>query len=141
MDLEFSVDEELVCITENDACGVDAVQYITGCTIGGGNLIYRDTGKMAFSFFSRRTNESIRIIIKESNDEMERDERRRYILQAPYEEIFDIKKPKFDIPEKASLFNTVVCENCHEATSENKIRLNDDKKLCLDCAKDYSRGW
>ena len=44
-------DEEIVCVTENDACGVDAVQVITGCTIGKGNLIYRPTGKMAFTFF------------------------------------------------------------------------------------------
>ena len=47
--------EEVVCITENDACGVDAVQVITGCTMGKGNLIYRGTGKMVFSFFNRKT--------------------------------------------------------------------------------------
>ena len=32
-------DEELVCVTENDSCAVDAVQVITGCTMGKGNLI------------------------------------------------------------------------------------------------------
>ena len=47
-------DEGVVCVTENDACGVDAVQFITGCTMGKGNLIYRPTGKMAFSFFCRK---------------------------------------------------------------------------------------
>ena len=29
-----SQNEEIVCVTENDACGVDAVQVITGCTFG-----------------------------------------------------------------------------------------------------------
>ena len=78
MDLKFSPDEELLCISENEACGVDAVQYITGCTLGKGNLVYRDTGKMAFSFFSRRTGESLRVVLKRwnNNNEMTREERR-----------------------------------------------------------------
>ena len=50
MGITFSSDEEVVCVTENDACGIDAVQVLTGCTMGKGNLIYRGTGKMAFSF-------------------------------------------------------------------------------------------
>ncbi len=54
MGLNFSQDEEIVCITENDACGVDAVQVITGCTMGKGNLIFKDTGKMAFTFINRK---------------------------------------------------------------------------------------
>ena len=28
LDLSFSEDEQVVCITENDACGVDAIQVI-----------------------------------------------------------------------------------------------------------------
>ena len=27
--LDFSPDEQVVCVTENDACGVDAVQVLT----------------------------------------------------------------------------------------------------------------
>ena len=50
MDLEFSTDEEIVCVTENDACGVDAIQFITGCTFGKGNLLYRDRGKAGLQF-------------------------------------------------------------------------------------------
>ena len=47
-------DEELVAITENDACGVDAVQYVLGCTFGKGNLVFRDYGKQAFTVFRRQ---------------------------------------------------------------------------------------
>ncbi len=42
-------DEELVCVTENDACGVDAIQFLLSCTLGKGNLIFRDRGKHAFT--------------------------------------------------------------------------------------------
>jgi formylmethanofuran dehydrogenase subunit E len=42
-------DEELVCIAENDACGVDAVQALMSCTLGKGNLIYKGTGKQNYT--------------------------------------------------------------------------------------------
>ena len=50
-----AIDEEIVCVTENDACGVDAVQVLLGCTYGKSNLIPRLCGKMAFSFFLRES--------------------------------------------------------------------------------------
>jgi formylmethanofuran dehydrogenase subunit E len=39
-------DEELVAIMENDACGMDAIQAVTGCTTDKGNLIMQDPGNM-----------------------------------------------------------------------------------------------
>lgn len=141
MGIKFSSDEEIVCITENDACGVDAVQVITGCTFGKGNLIYRGTGKMAFSFFNRTSGESLRMIVKPFKGEMDRKQRQGYILNSPVEDIFDFKRPPFEIPEKARLFTTIVCESCGEGAPEHKIRISEGKKVCLDCFKDYSRGW
>lgn len=141
MGFTFSKDEEIVCVTENDACGVDAVQVITGCTFGKGNLIYRPTGKMAFSFFNRANGEKIRMILKPFGEEMDRKERQEYILNAKVDEIFNFSEPKFDLPEKARLFATVVCENCGESAPEHKIRINDGKKVCLDCFQEYTRGW
>ena len=38
LELTFSSDEEVVCISENDACGIDAIQVILGCSIGKGTL-------------------------------------------------------------------------------------------------------
>jgi formylmethanofuran dehydrogenase subunit E len=143
MDLKFSPDEELLCISENEACGVDAVQYITGCTLGKGNLVYRDTGKMAFSFFSRRTGESLRVVLKRWNNsnEMTREERQWHILKAPWNEVFEVKTPHYGLPEKAKLFNTIVCDKCNEGAPEHKIRISEGKHFCLDCFKEYSRGW
>jgi len=48
-----AVDEELVAIVENNSCAVDAVQVITGCTFGKGNLIFRDYGKQVYTFLKR----------------------------------------------------------------------------------------
>jgi len=141
MGITFASDEEVVCVTENDACGVDAIQLLTGCSIGKGNLIYRGTGKMAFSFFNRKNGESLRMIIKPFKGEMDRKEHQEYILNSPVDEIFDFMKPAFSLPETARIFTSVVCESCGESAPEHKMRLQDGKKVCLDCFKEYSRGW
>ena len=49
---ERAVDEELVCIAENDACGVDAIQVLLGCSLGKGNLLLRLRGKQAYNFIT-----------------------------------------------------------------------------------------
>ena len=90
MDGVKSEDESIVCVTENDACGVDAIQTILSCTMGKGNLLYRDTGKMAFSFFARKSGKKIRFCLKPSKTVMDREDRKKYILEAPFEELFKI---------------------------------------------------
>lgn len=139
--LEFSADEEVVCVTENDACGVDAVQVITGCTMGKGNLLYHGTGKMAFNFYNRKTGESLRVVAKPNAGGMDRAQRQEFILTAPMDEVFSFDKPRYKVPEKARLFSTVVCEICGEGAPEHKMRLQDGKRVCLDCFQNYSRGW
>jgi formylmethanofuran dehydrogenase subunit E len=50
---ERAADEELVAIVENNSCAVDAVQLLTGCTFGKGNLVFRDYGKQVYTFVNR----------------------------------------------------------------------------------------
>jgi formylmethanofuran dehydrogenase subunit E len=59
-----SEDEEIVAIVENDACYVDAVQVLTGCTFGKGNFIYKDNGKMVLTLLSRKTGQGIRVAMR-----------------------------------------------------------------------------
>ena len=56
--------EELVAIVETNACCVDAIQVMTGCTFGKGNQIYNDYGKMDFTFFNHRTGQGVRLAMK-----------------------------------------------------------------------------
>ena len=120
--LEFSADEQVVCIAENDACGVDAVQVMLGCSIGKGNLLFHMRGKQAFSFYNRKTGASVRLVLKPKPEEM-----------------FDVKETTIRLPEKARLFDSYVCDCCGEITGANWIRLAGDKKLCLDCYETYDR--
>lgn len=58
----LSPDEELVCVAETDACCVDAVQLLLGCTLGKGNLLLRPRGKTAMSFYHRPARLAVRIL-------------------------------------------------------------------------------
>ncbi|MCL2227244.1 MAG: FmdE family protein [Oscillospiraceae bacterium] len=141
MGIGLSVDEELVCITENDACGVDAVQALLGCTLGKGNLIYRGTGKQAFTFIDRSSGKAMRFYLKSGNNAMERKQYQEYVLNAPADELFDCKEVSMSQPEYARIFTSEQCELCGESASEQKIRIQQGKKVCMDCYGGYERGW
>ena len=59
-----SPDEEVVAVVETDMCAVDGIQYLTGCTFGKGNLIHRNWGKNAYTFFRRSDGRAVRIAPK-----------------------------------------------------------------------------
>lgn len=141
--VEFSPDEQVVCVTENDACCVDAIQFLAGCSVGKGNLIFRNRGKMAFTFFRRDTGRGIRFVLKNTvaRGGTERSAYQRALLETDPDELFDLKEPAFSLPETARLFPGVICERCGESTAEPMIRLKEGRKLCLDCFESYSRGW
>lgn len=135
----LSEDEEIVCICENDACGVDAIQAILGCTVGKGNLLFHMRGKQAFSFYSRKTGKSVRLVLRPKPGEMNREESFRYYQSREPSELFDVKPTTIHLPEKARLFDSYICDCCGESTGANWIRLAGDKKLCLDCYESYDR--
>ena len=164
-----SDDEELVCLVENDACGVDAIQVIAGCSMGKGNLIFRDLGKHAYTFIDRRYNRAIRLVqrpepviqridpvasalrekvmdgtaTKEEGKEFH--ERQATVIQKilamPVENLFLTQEVKPDIPEKARIFRSVPCASCGEMVAEHRARVKDGKFVCISCAGEYGRGW
>lgn len=139
LDLNFSRDEDVVCVAENDACGVDAIQVLLGCSIGKGNLLFRIRGKQAFSFYDRNSGKSVRLVLRPTPAEMTREESFKYYQNHDPAELFAIKEAKINLPEKARIFNSYNCDGCGEKTGENWIRLQGEKKLCLECITDYDR--
>ena len=164
-----SDDEELVCIVENDACGIDAIQLVAGCSAGKGNLIQRDLGKHVYTFIDRRYNRAIRFaqrpepVIERidanaaelrskvmggmaTKDESQ-DFRNRQaaviekMLAMPIEDLFLIREIIPEMPEKARIFRSVQCAGCGEMVAEHRARVKDGKVVCIPCAGEYSRGW
>ena len=139
LNLEFSDDEQVVCISENDACGVDAIQVMLGCSVGKGNLLFHMRGKQAFSFYNRKTGKSVRLVLKAKPQEMSREESFTYYQSCDPADMFEVKEVTIRLPEKARIFYSYTCDCCGESTGANWIRLAGDKKLCLDCYESYNR--
>lgn len=135
-----ATDEEVVAVVENDACGVDAVQALLSCTFGKSNLITRIRGKMAFSFFTRDTRKSVRLVLKPGcGAGLERNTYVDYLFSHPYDELFDVKEPTYPLPEPARRFKSQPCAVCGEATAEFGLRVQEGKLVCLDCYSAYQR--
>jgi len=134
-------DEEIVAIVENKACGVDALQYLTGCTFGKGNLLFKDYGKHVFTLFNRKTGKGVRVVYNYQNvPENIRGDRDKYIdwlLTAPEEEVVSLKEVQIDEPETAKIIKTVQCEFCGEGVMETRTREIGGKRVCIPCAEKH----
>jgi formylmethanofuran dehydrogenase subunit E len=153
-------DEEIVAVVETDMCGVDAIQFLTGCTFGKGNLIHLDYGKNAFTFYRRSDGKGIRIVSRPdafgepdpewetlrsrlgdanlTQEERDRfrqlhEARSRQILDIPLENLFEVKKPQGKIPSHARIMESVTCESCGEGVMETRTRRISGKTLCIPC--------
>jgi formylmethanofuran dehydrogenase subunit E len=136
--IEFSPDEQLVCIAENDACGVDAIQVILGCSVGKGNLLIHLKGKQAYSFYNRANGKSVRLVLRET---VRKDgaSKLEYMKDMHPNELFDVKDVKETLPESARIFASYPCSICGEMTAEHMLRLSGDQKICPDCYTPYTR--
>ena len=139
LQLEFSADEQVVCIAENDACGIDGIQVMLGCSVGKGNLLFHMRGKSAYSFYNRKTGKSVRLVLKPRPEGMTKVESFAYYQACRPEEMFDVKETTIRLPEPARIFDSYTCECCGETAGANWIRLSGGKKLCLDCYETYNR--
>jgi len=132
-------DEEIVAIVENDACGVDAVQVLAGCTFGKGNLIFRDVGKSVYTFFVRTTGQGVRVAYhadgmpKALSDD--RESRIAWILRAPEEDLLDLDRVEIDAPPRAVVRRSVRCAVCGERVMETKTVVIEGRTLCRPCSE------
>ena len=140
LELTFSEDEQVVCISENDACGVDAIQAVLGCSVGKGNLLFHMTGKQAFSFYNRKTRKGVRLYLKTRTPKgLAKEEACRFYLECSPEELFAVSEPGLKVPERARLFRSVTCARCGEITAVNQVRVENGEFLCPDCLDQYDR--
>ncbi len=135
---ERAEDEELVAIVENDACGTDAVQYLTGCTFGKGNLVFRDYGKQVYTFYHRATGRAVRVTPKEraGDREMPREERVHALLDAPAGDVVDVQEVDMASPDHARIRSSITCGYCGERVMETRARIRDGKTSCIPCASE-----
>jgi formylmethanofuran dehydrogenase subunit E len=154
-----ATDEEVVAVVETDMCGVDAIQFLTGCTFGKGNLVHRDWGKNAYTFFRRSDGRAVRIAGRpdawepdpgqeevaarlssgtatdEDRARMQRfrQDRSRRLLERDPEALFTVEEVHTAPPSLARVHASVVCQRCGEGVMETRVRRLDGRNLCIPC--------
>ncbi len=156
-----AIDEELVAVVENDSCAVDAVQVLTGCTFGKGNLIFRDYGKQVYTFFHRGSGQAVRISVEYHRQEPpeERELWDRFhggertselvaqidalkarkieaILSAPEAEILAVRSVDAAPPSKARIYPSGRCDHCGEKVMAPRLREKNGRRICIPCAEE-----
>lgn len=159
LDAERSADEEFVAVVENDACGVDAIQFLCGCTFGKGNLIFRDHGKPVYTFFRRSDGKGLRIYAEafysdDKDDEryvelsakktltpQEKQERQQIvdrriqrILNQPEDKFIRFSEPIEKLPQPARIFNSEYCSVCGERIMATRVERINNQPYCRPCA-------
>lgn len=136
-----SNDEEILCIAETDACGVDAVQVLLGCSLGKGNLMLKLRGKNAMTFVHRPTGRACRAVWRQPDLDtpLNRNENMDMILSEAGHEYCAVKEvPAPDLP-KAVMSKSEPCARCGEGTAEHMMRRVNGQNFCIDCAPNASR--
>jgi formylmethanofuran dehydrogenase subunit E len=158
---------ELVAVTETDACAVDAIQLLTGCTYGKRNLVHRDHGKVIFSFWRRSDGAGVRVRARAGTDayrdELTQtlagriddgtatpDERARFaelqaarvqrILAAPVETILTVEELDAPAPEPKPVGPNAPCEGCGDLTASGILHHHRGRMLCPPCHLDAHGG-
>ena len=158
-----SEDEELVAIVENNSCAVDAIQAMTGCTFGKGNLIFHDYGKQVYTFIRRDSGDAVRIAViwpgLPEEDEKSKKLWKKFmagdrseevmatvkarkaakmkaILEADSSELFEVRHLQLEVPRPARIFPSLRCSVCNEKVMEPRAKIIDNRVFCIPCAGD-----
>ncbi len=159
-------DEELFAIVETDACGADAIQVMTGCTFGKGNLFFNDYGRHAFTLGSRQRNMAFRASLKGDSHMFSddfvgplekalsgtatpeergaflkiREIRGQEILDITIENLFNINSVAIEFPPRARVVRSEVCPGCNEPVRIDYLESSGGAGVCPSCRKQASSG-
>jgi formylmethanofuran dehydrogenase subunit E len=140
--------KSLIVFVEMDRCATDAVQSVTGCSLGKRSMKFMDYGKMAATFLNLKTSKAVRIVAREDS----RNKAKEYFpeIENKYagqleaykimsdEELFDVmevavKIAPEDMPGRP--MRRVQCDSCGEHVQDMRELYQDGNVLCIACAK------
>ncbi len=146
--------KNLMVFVEIDRCATDAIQSVTGCSIGKRTLKFLDYGKMAATFVDLKTGNvgttrfrAVRILAKDES----KDRAKNYFPEiadkyqcqtAAYkimsdDELFKWEDVKIEIPKQdmpGRPIKRVRCDKCGEHVQDMREVYLDGKALCKACA-------
>jgi len=138
--------KKFIVYVEIDRCATDAIQSVSGCSLGKRSMKYLDYGKMAATFYNLETGKGMRIVAREDS----RDIAKRYFpdienkydaqLEAykimPESDLFDVMEVSITIPPEdmpGRPLKRVQCQSCQEFVQDNRDVEVNGKILCKSC--------
>ncbi len=134
-------------LVEIDRCATDAIQAVTGCSLGKRSLKWLDHGIMAATFVNLDTGKAVRILAREESRELakkycpEITEKYNQQLAAyrimPEEELFTIQNVKVKIPDydmPGRPIRRIQCQKCYEWVQDGRDIEKNGDILCRNCA-------
>ena len=129
--------KNLIVFVEIDRCMTDAVQAITGCTLGHRTLKYVNYGKFGAIFYNMDNQRAVRVTEIRGPRQNAGEDISSAFRSVPDEELVHIeevtvKLDKKDLPGKPDQIEE--CGQCGELVFDDRSVLKNGKRLCLACA-------
>ena len=147
LDPKGSDRKNLIVFVEMDRCATDAVQSVTGCSLGHRTMKFMDYGKMAATYVNLKTGKAMRIVAREDSREKAKEYfpgiENKYAGQLEAykvmsdEELFDVMEVAINVrPEDmpGRPMRRVQCDSCGEHVQDRREIYRDGKVLCVPCA-------
>jgi formylmethanofuran dehydrogenase subunit E len=139
--------KKLYVLVEIDRCATDAIQSVTGCSLGKRSMKWVDLGVMAATFVNLESGKAVRITAREESRELSKNycqdvtDKYKQQLEAykvmELDELFELQSVLVDIPPEdmpGRPLKRVQCEKCSDWVQDNRDENIDGQTLCRSCA-------
>ncbi len=139
--------KNIMVFVEMDRCATDAIQSVTGCSLGKRSMKFLDYGKMASSFLNLKTGKAVRVVAREEARQLAKecfpDEPDKYKAQLEAykiladENLFTIQPTTLTVSEEdmpGRPLGRVQCHACREFVQDRREVTIGNCILCRACA-------
>lgn len=139
--------KNIMVFVEMDRCATDAVQSVTGCSLGHRTMKFLDYGKMAATYLNLKTGRAVRVLAKEESRQKAKDlfpeKNGKYEAQAEAykimadSDLFEVMEVAVSLKEEdmpGRPLRRVRCDSCGEAVQDLRERIISGRTLCRSCA-------
>ncbi len=136
----YQRNKNLIVYTEVDRCMTDAVQVITGCSLGHRSLKFVDYGRFAATFVNTTTGKAVRGTVREKfPGGGKREEILAAMAAIPEDKLVTLQEVEVNIPPDdlpGSAGEKAICSVCGEWVVGGRAIRRNDAWLCRACAGD-----
>ncbi|MCI5221479.1 MAG: formylmethanofuran dehydrogenase [Candidatus Electrothrix sp. AR4] len=139
--------KKLYVLVEIDRCATDAIQSVTGCSLGKRSMRWMDFGIMAATFVNLETGKAVRVTAREESRELSKnycpeieDKYQRQLAAyriMPEDELFSVQEVKVKIPEcdmPGRPQRRIQCTQCGDYVQDCRDVERDGAVICRACS-------